>query len=277
MSAAPRILGLPPGLHLDFPAEDYHAPVLGMVSHGALEKLRASPSKYREWLSTPRAPTQALTFGRALHCALFEPEVFARQYAVEPDFGDCRKTDNKKARDAWLAERAGATLISADDHGALLGMSAAMRAHPLTSRMLCGGVPEVTLRWQDAQTGLPCRARADYYVRDLRMAIDLKSTDDASMRAFSRSMATYGYHRQHAHYAAGFEAIGAPVDHFVFVAVEKSPPYDLAIYTLDEGSLERARHDVRRLTERLADCLERDEWPGYPETIQTIELPPWAA
>lgn len=275
---ATGILALPHGMHRDVPSAIYHERVPGMLSSGALQLAARSPAHLRAWLDgTDSAPTPALVVGQAFHCATLEPERFARDFAAEPDFGDCRKKENKAARDAWRAANAGAQCLPAEDHATVLAMRASVLAHPIAGRMILDGVPELTVRWRDPETGLPCKLRTDYYVADLGMAVDLKSTEDAGPKAFARSIAEYGYHLQNAHYANGFDVIGAPLAHFVFVAVEKAPPYGVAVYSLDVGSLERGHARVRALSRSIADCVATNHWPCYPETIQQIELPPWAA
>jgi hypothetical protein len=81
------ILDLADGVHRDFSPDQYHAPVLGVASKSALDKVRRSPAHYRAWLNgTDTVETSgALTFGQAFHCALLEPERYALEYAAEPE------------------------------------------------------------------------------------------------------------------------------------------------------------------------------------------------
>jgi hypothetical protein len=274
---ARALLALAPGLHEAVPESVYHARVLGMASKSALDQVNRSGAHYRAWVAgLLERSTFALRFGNAIHCAVLEPERFAREYVIAPDFGDCRKRDNKLARDAWRRENARATVLRNADGLATLGMIRSVVAHPLVAALFEGGVEEATLRWDDEPTGLACKGRVDLYRQDLATAIDVKSTTDASPSAFRRDLWTYGYYRQDAFYRAGFRALGAPVDHFVFVCVEKSPPHAVALYAIDADALERGTRDNDVLLARLADHVARDEWPGYPESIQTLQLPRWA-
>lgn len=281
MSAAvsiPPILALAHGMHRDVSATVYHERVPGMASKSALDLVRRSPAHLKAWLDgQEEEPTPALVFGAAFHCAALEPEVFARTYATEPDFGDCRFKEAKAERDRWRAANDGKIRLSATDAEAISGMIASMRAHPLASRMIRDGVSELTLRWRDEETGLECRARDDYFVPSLRMAVDLKSTADASADEFRRSVAKFGYHRQDAFYRAAHAAVGAPLDHFVFVAVEKTAPHAIAIYSLDGEATLRGHESIARDMATLARCFGANEYPGYPVEIQTLTVPPWAA
>lgn len=270
---------IPFGLHPHLAAEQYHQRELGVVSKSALDLVHRSPAHYLAWVKgeLPDEETPALTFGRAFHCAILEPDVFASTYAAEPVFGDCRLKANKAARDEWRAEHAGRELISFDDHTTLLGMAAAVRKHPLASKMIRDGRSELTVSWKDPDTGLRCKSRADYYVPKLGMVADVKSTLNASPEEFKRSVVKYRYHVQDALYRAGFAEAGEPVQHFVFIAIEKAPPYAVAIYSLEEEGIGRGYSAARRDMETLAECVERNVFPGYAPGIQSLELPPWAA
>src|SRR5690606_1095926 len=105
----------------------------------------------------------------------------------------------------------------------------------------------------------------------------VKSCLDASEDAFRRDVAKYRYHVQDALYRAGFDAAGESVQHFVFIACEKTPPYAVAVYSLDAEGVGKGYSLARRDMATMAECLRTGEWPGYPVGIQTITLPPWAA
>jgi len=289
------ILDLAHGLHRNVAEAHYHERVLGLASKHALDLVARSPAHYRAWLaSIERAEREALAFGKAFHCALLEPERFAAAYLVEPTFGDCRFKENKANRDAWRKDNACARcgrypgqdkpacdacpgLLEQSAHLACRGMADSIRRHRLASRLLVDGDAEVTLRWKDEPTGLECKARADFYVKRHAFALDVKTTENASPDAFPRDAARYGYGRQAAFYGDGFAAIDEAIEHFLFLVVEKAPPYAVAVYALDEDSIARGRASVRRDLEALADAFERDDWRAYSENIVTIGLPGWAA
>lgn len=267
-------LDLPHGLHDGVPESVYHARVRGLASKGALELVLRSLAHYKAWLDgVQKDETEALTFGRAFHCAILEPERFAAEYVVEPDFGDCRFKEAKASRDAWRKEHEGISRMSFADHRDCLGMARAIRAHSRASKLLVGGRAEVTARWRDEDTHVECKARADYYRPDLCTLIDVKTTVDARESSFKWDVLKYGYHRQDAFYRAGFTAAGAPVEHFAFVAVEKIAPYPVVVHYLDADFVADGHADIRDAIEQLADALEEDVWPAYPEEIRELSNP----
>lgn len=273
------LIEMPDGLHFGVPPAVYHERVLGLVSKGGLEQVDQSPMHYRAWVDglVEDNETEALTFGRALHCALLEPDVFVNTYATQPEFGDCRFKENKAKRDAWRAENDGKEWLEVPVADAIERMVAAVHAHPLAGKMIRDGDSEVTALWRDGATGLRCRARADYFVAKRGMVVDVKTTLDASPEGFRKSAFNYRYHWQHALYREGFSALGVDARHFLFVAIEKKPPHAVGVYALDANGVSIGYGRVRSLMDRLAECVKTNEWPGYATGIQTLDTPPWAA
>jgi hypothetical protein len=287
----PSMSQWPPGIHANVPAELYHRRELGVVNKGALDQLAHTPAHYRAWVDgAEQEETPALAFGRALHCAVLEPEVFDRDYIIAREHPYIRVSDRlrnaKKPSqgtldaiaywDAWEAEMGGKIEISAEDAVALRGMQASVLEHPIAGKLFDGGMPEATAVWTDPRTGLTCKARFDVWRDDLVLIGDLKSTEDASPAAFARSVARYRYHVQDAHYSAGAAALGFPGVRFVFVGVEKTPPYAVGVYMLDVESASRGAELRDRDMDRLNECLRTDAWPGYAPVVHTLALPNWA-
>ncbi len=281
------ILDLSQGLHLNVPEDVYHQRHLGLVSKGALDRIaRRSPMHYKAWVEgvANDESTEALDFGKALHCALLEPDRFAGSHVVMPSFNEYRDArgalstkDGKAAKKAWEEENAGKTHLEPATRDTIAAMVRSVHSHPLASKMIRDGAPEVTLRWRDDETGLQCKTRADYYVAARKMVVDIKTAHDASYDAFRKAITNYRYHVTDALYRASFGAIGLPIEHYVFVVVEKTAPYAVATYTLDSESIQKGHVLCRDGISDLARCVRDNEWPGYPVTIRQINLPPWAA
>jgi len=282
------LAGYPRGLYEDVPPEIYYARIRGLVSKSALDYVLEAPAVYDAWIRGEIGDddTAALFFGRAFHCACLEPDRFARTYAERPDFGYLRAheesgttkeqaKENKRRRDAWVAEHAGRIPLTEKAMATLRGMAESLRRHPKASKIMERGIGESTIRWNDPATGLLCKGRTDWRVPDLNLAVDLKSTADASGRAFMRDADIYGYDRQSAMYRDGLDAVGHGVDHFVFVCVAKTPPYLVGLYTIAVEDEIAGREESRRAMGTLAHCLETDTWPGLPEAITEVRLRRW--
>ena len=249
------------------PSADYHAHPA--VSKSLLDKVAKTPAHAFAYLYGKREkPTEAMEFGTALHTCALEPERYASEYGVFE--GDRRTKAGKEAYEALL--RNCTTIISADQHDAITAMVTSIRQHPVAGALLKDGIAEASVFWQHPPTGLTCKCRPDWWRQMDSTVVDLKTTDDASPEGFSRSVAKYRYHVQAAHYMVGTQA-----KRFMFIAIEKKPPYAVAVYELDADALTIGHQARDRDLERIASCLEFNLWPGYPAEIQTITLPKWAA
>lgn len=286
MSAAlqlPSILDFAHGLHPDISEAVYHQRHLGLASKSALDIIDKAPAAYLDWVRGRERPdTSAFRLGKAAHAAVLEPERFRRAYVTAPDFGPVRKTDecsseqakvNKTRKAEWMAAHAGATILDSETGRHTLGMVNAIAEDPDARALLEAGMAEATALWSDPETGLPCKARIDFYRPDIETVVDFKSTRDARKWAWSRSAETYAYYRQDPMYRDGLIALGHGVRRFVFVVVESVPPYLLKLYELDAADVQQGRIENSANLRTLARCLMTNTWPGYErDGIETITL-----
>jgi hypothetical protein len=259
------------GLVHGLPNEAYHA--APGVSKSGLDRLAKSPAHYVAYLKEDRRETPALRLGHIIHSAILEPDSLA--LAIGPD---CDKR-SKAGRAKWSefeAQATGCEVVTADEAEQIRRMRDAVYSHPAARRLLfVPGVAEASGWWFDQTTGELCRCRPDY-LRDDGILVDLKTTEDAG-QGFKRSCANYFYHKQAAFYTDGVAAVtGNPPLGFVFVAVEKTPPYAVATYQLDAVALEVGRALYQRDLMTLAECKISHRWPGYSEQIEVLSLPGWA-
>lgn len=138
------------------------------------------------------------------------------------------------------------------------------------------GQRELSVVWDDPDTGTRCKMRADHVAEGISAIVDIKTTPDASKRAFSRTIYQRGYYRQADMYLWGMSAHGRAYDDFVIIAVEKDPPYAVMPYRIKDKALEAGHDELLILLRRYAQCHRSGHWPGYGEDVQEITLPPWA-
>lgn len=245
------------------------------VRRSALWKLTKSPAHYKWEAEHPSEPTPALTFGSAVHCAVLTPDLFAEQYAVVPY--DLRTKEGKAAKQA--AQEAGMTILSADDYERIQGIMQAIQNHPFAARML-EGPHETPYFWVDELTGETCKCRLDAEtdVGDVHYIVDLKTCNDASTEQFMRDAIRHGYHVQAAMYSEGVKLATEKDCCFVFIAVEKEPPYAINILQCDQAFLLSGMDEYRYLLGLYHECRTQDKWPSYEGLtgeINTLELPAW--
>ena len=75
---------------------------------------------------------------------------------------------------------------------------------------------------------------------------------------------------------AGAKELGIEADSFGIVAVEKEPPFCVAVYQLEAAAIYDGARELEPLLELWAACEESDTWPGYDSDIVKIDLPAYA-
>ena len=59
---------------------------------------------------------------------------------------------------------------------------------------------------------------------------------------------------------------------FFFIAVEKTEPYLVGVYYLTNEDLQRGRDEYKNDIATFIECVKRDEWPGYGDIVQPLNL-----
>lgn len=251
---------------------DYHAHPA--ISKSGLDKIAKSPAHYKASRETKHEDSDALVFGSAFHDYILLPDTFQTDYTVlQPEFNG-RTKEGKAILES--IRQSGQTILKAEWLTAIEGMAAAIAAHPKASVLLQGGKAEQSIFWTDGDSGIDCRCRPDY-LHPGGIIVDLKSTTDASPEEFARSVAKHRYHVQDAFYSEGYyQATGQWPRGFVFIAVEKTAPYAVACYSLNDDAKAYGRELFRRNLKTLLEAEKSQEWTAYSQEIETLSLPAWA-
>ena len=266
-------------VHFDWSPEKYFA--VPAASSTNLRLFDRSPAHLRWALANPKEATKAQKLGRLAHLAILESAYFKENYYRGPE-GDKR---TKPVRALWLEaeEDFGAEFVLAPDlFDTIQSMRDAVHSHPVASKLLLaeyGAANEASCFWDDVFTDVACKARIDALpIGEYEgCVVDLKTTLDASRDKFSRSCVQFGYEIQAAHYLEAWSAAGDNErPSFLFVALEKTPPFGCSVFCMDPASVELGRRKIDRLLERWAWCESDDDWPGYEEGIQDLSLPGYA-
>ena len=266
-------------------AEDYHAKK-NHLSNSMMTKLLKSPAHLKYYIDNPDSelPTPAQVLGTQVHTALLEPELF--KDFVRGVEGD-RRTKAVKEQYNELIEQYGAdNIIKPVVYDQIDGMVKSVMDNPHASSVIRSGQKdgkiEDSLFWVDSGTHIQCKARIDVVPDKSSMycdcLVDFKTTVDASKDAFTKSVWNFGYARQCHHYLRGWNTLN-PHDertNFIIIACEKSPPYAVAMYELSDDCLQLGAAEVNELYNLYAECESEDNWPSYPQTVQELDLPPWA-
>lgn len=255
-------------------AEYHQRPELS--SSGArllLPEYKGSPKKYR-WHMEHRRESRAFDVGHAVHAKILGVGAGVVVYPVE-HLTPSGNVSTKAATREWEDEQraAGLTPISPSDVHAIDTMAEAVLAHP-TARALLEVAVHREVSAFGTVDGVPCRARFDAISDETRsgvVAVDLKSTDDATPDGFTRTVVRYGYDFQEAWYRDVH-----PVDTFAFLVVEKHAPYEVAVHRLPDMWVQMGRRKGQEARRIYAECVESGVWPGYDAGVQVLEPPAWA-
>lgn len=115
--------------------------------------------------------------------------------------------------------------------------------------------------------GFLCKAQLDLLknIDSRRFAVDIKSADNASPKAFERKIEAYGYEVQAAWYMEGLAAVGHACDQFIFIVVEasvdaKPTANKVETIALSEEYLELGRKKIDTALTRYRECQESSQW-----------------
>ena len=250
------------------------------ISRSELFKISESPEKFKYYQEHPEEPTPSLIFGQLFHAMALQPETVAEQFAVAPNV-DRRTKAGKEAFAEFEAESEGKTVVTADMYQQATEMCEALNRNEFVKKLL-KGEKEKPFFWNDDLTGEPCKCRTDCLTElgDNLIIVDLKSTENAETEAFMRSAIKYGYDLQSAMYSKGVEVNTGKKPLFVFIAIEKKPPYAINILQADELLIRRGYDLFREYIGVYSECKKTGVWWGYLgryNQINNLALPAYLA
>jgi hypothetical protein len=142
-----------------------------------------------------------------------------------------------------------------------------------------GGVPEVTMAWQDEQTGLWLLSRPDTVSFDGAMS-DYKKVNTQgrpfNYRVVDSRITEHGYDMQMAFAAEVFERLTGQWPTSVgIVAQWDQPPHHVILREISEEDLRIGQFRNRRAINRFAECLKSGYWPGPGDDVGAYQRPEW--
>lgn len=269
---------IPPSLpHIagELPDTIYHS--VDAMSASRLRILDRSTSIHLAHNIANPSDSPALAVGRALHCKVLTPVLLLRDFAVCPPM-DRRTKEGKAAYEAFMASAANKTVLTDEQHSEVCAMANAIERHP-DARMITrdlNGDAELSLFAEIG--GVRAKARFDRLVEanGERIIVDVKTTaGSASKSEFEKTIWNFGYGIQSAFYLEMARACGVPAQHFVFVVVEKTAPYAVAVYRFSDEIASAFRPRMLELVAQYKQYLA-DGPRGY-EGVTEIGIPSWAA
>jgi Fe-S cluster biosynthesis and repair protein YggX len=265
--------GLFPAKWVELTDEEYHSDLTAQNAT-SLAHILKSPFSYLSHRNNPKEPTDDMLFGTYVHLASLQEDVFKEKILVEQTF---KGTGSKAAREAWEAGiPKDKIILSQKVLDTIHAMKKSLLEHEEIAFLLDDSVKERVGYFRDPLTGILCRFKPDFIHSGLVKIGDLKTTRDCTESVFSKTILERNYHLQAYFYQLGTELITGVKMEPVWAVIEKTPPYEVALYRPHADVMEKAKRDYERAMLTLKDCIQRNYWPRYQRQNQVINLPAWA-
>lgn len=189
---------------------------------------------------------------------------------------DWRTNAAKDQREA--AEAAGRIAVLAEKFDAASSVVQAIRDRLRARGIEFSGQSQVTQVWES--NGCECKGVIDHLILSVQSSaiiFDLKTVEDASDEAITRSIVAYGADVQHAAYVEGVEANNPELVgrvKMLFIFAECEAPYAVNVRALGGSLRELGERKWKRAKASWAACVQRGVWPGYEGTAP-LEAKPW--
>ena len=252
----------------DLSNEDYHA-AEGISSSDV--KMVHSKS-VAHWKNKQYKASPILDTGTAIHAFVLEADIADKLVVRGPETRRGKAWTEAKEE----ADSMGAVLLTEADYDLARQVADSVLMEPRVMRMLddpsC--LKEKSIFNDCPQTGLRIKCRPDA-VLPTRVVLDLKTTQDASPYGFAKSVRSYGYDLQSYFYVMACNLEGLDVQQFAFIAVEKEPPYAVALHTINQDYMNWAKGQVQLTLDQIKKAQDSGKFTtGWPD-VNVITKPAW--
>lgn len=276
-----------PGLYLGTPEERYHADPCPDPSLSAtvakigfekcLSKARAAHPRLRlpDYPEDPptedKNPPWYMDVGSAVHSVALRsgPQVVLVQA------NDWRTKDAQRIRTELRMERCIPLLPKHYD----LAMRMATKLQPILFDQLGTNFAAEAMAVSQSEYGWWTRSLLDAASPDLRKIVDLKTTAlDMSPRQAGRTVNRNGNQFQSSFYERNLDRLdpgGMGRRQFLFIFMEFSYPYEVAIVYPDEALKTVGDQQVDAAMRLWDHGMTTGEWPGYPKEPQPVKPENW--
>ena len=214
--------------------------------------------------------TKAMADGTAVHAFFLERDKFDTDFVIKP--ADMRL--NTKAGKDWAQEHQSKIIIDSELGNNLYEMEKSFMDSPARLIYDKQGQSELSYFWDDLGL-VKGKCRPDWISDDGNIVVDIKTTTDASPKGFQKSIANWGYHLQLGWYLRGLQKLGLPAKEFIFIAIEKTPPFSVGVYRANKDMITYANDEINNLVYDIDESLKSDDFPDYTPEILDLGLPNW--
>jgi exodeoxyribonuclease VIII len=267
------------GVYKDMDIDEYHSNP-SIVSSTGLKKVKKSTRDFVHYVINGEKPKSCFDFGNAFEIALMDmvngTNMFDRDVAVMPtlEWTGIALDDNpnlkvpasskiyRELKQEFERQNFGKYILTdvgaSESKEALDDMVKSCASNVTVHKLLSGTTYQVSLFWRDQDTGVMCKTRPDICLNKKRVLVDIKTCKDASPHGFARDAANLDYPIQAAIQARGATESGLmeSVDNYFWLAVEKTPPYNLGLYEFQQDDAEYFSDVLDHYLERCAKAIK---------------------
>ena len=258
--------------------EEYRA--IDAVANSDLLSIEKSPANYIWTKNAPQDPAKvaAFDFGTALHVALLEPELFAKEVII---FDGAKSRETKKYSD-FAAENKGIILLESEYDKLRFTVDGAMY-HPTVKRLLTAKSDKegsIFAYDEDYSVARKIRPDIDYVPHGNPLLADVKTTasiaDWRDTAKWKNPLFTHGYGHTAAYYMDTASLYyGQQINEYTFIVLQKSVEmgrYPVAAITItrDEceslGFFQQVGHNLSK----YAECKHTNLWDEVERFDESI-------
>lgn len=258
--------------------KDYHSD-LTAISKSRLAKMSVCPQYFKWCEDNPQEPSEDLIVGSAFHKLVLETETFGAEFVVMPEINR-RTKEGKELYEQFLIASNGRDVLTQEQYQMICGMRDSVLSNKYAVALL-KGYHEHSFYTEDELTNEKIKVRPDCYrsVQDRIVITDLKSCRSATTESFMKDVLKFSYDLQSYMYTSTVaKVLNVPKENvdFIFIAVEKKPPYMVNILQADQFVLERGEALFREYIGNYHECKETNNWWGLNGAygvINSLSLP----
>jgi exodeoxyribonuclease VIII len=255
------------------------------ISRSALLNITRSPYYFRYMQSKEKEVTPNMLLGTYLHDVLMFPD-HDKNYVIEPTF-DRRTKGGKADYKQFLVDNQDKTILpkkinNQDTIMICEKIKKNFKQNSFLQKIIKSEkfLKEVSVFWEDETTGVKCKCRPDIlgWDKDNNIAylFDIKTCQSAYEKDFRYDIKKHKYHVQLSFYAEGIKKVlGVNQVICALIAIETQEPWDCAIYEITEETVQLSEEVWKEALQQYKECSVKNEWPGYPQKAQSIQLAPW--
>ena len=283
------------GIHHNVSSAEYHAwPVLSQ----SLLKIGVSVSwaRVRQMLDgrVKHDPPDAMVFGSAVHCWLFERDTFADRFPISAPCSAILKSGDRKGSpccgnasyrvgDAWFCGKHVSDdceqvvdFVTPDEMARIKQMTAALMASPAAKLLWHPGGQEIA--WTAVLDGVPMKGKLDRWCPEMTapdgstipgLIIDVKKmpVGNGSLSTLQSTIRNRQYDLQAATYVRAMETLTGKRPVYVWLFIEDSEPFDVAAVQASSSMMALGFRKLDKALGDARDCLSSGYWPGYADPI----------